>query len=274
MFSEFMDKSIPVRACIGKHFMIPTRGIDEKSFCAHHIQMDIYTIRKARLTALIAHEYGDNKAEFSRKTGISAPQVSRWLSDTATDTRNITEDSARAIEHKTGKPLGWLDLDQDSDVVPKYRIDSIENRSILERNKIHTTRKIPILGRVNAGNWRSALQSFNSINPADWLETSLPKTPSLYAWANDGDAMEPRFPSGALLTVDGEEEPLNGDIVIAKQAGSPETICRQFVREGGQRYLKPLNPRYPIAAMAEGDEICGVVLQMTMQVRSPMRIAK
>lgn len=75
-------------------------------------RMDIHDIRKARLNELIDLAFAGNQLAFAKKTGIKAPQVNRWLSDTASDTRNITEASARKIEELCGKPRGWLDHDE------------------------------------------------------------------------------------------------------------------------------------------------------------------
>lgn len=71
--------------------------------------MDIFTNRRERLKKLIEDDFGGNQAAFSKHTNIKAPQVNRWLSTTADDTRNITESSARAIELKCEKPPRWLD---------------------------------------------------------------------------------------------------------------------------------------------------------------------
>ena len=71
--------------------------------------MDISEIRRRRLGQLIREDFGGNQSLFSARTGIKAPQVNRWLSETATDKRTITEPSARKIEKKSGKPFRWLD---------------------------------------------------------------------------------------------------------------------------------------------------------------------
>lgn len=71
--------------------------------------MDIYENRRLNLLQLIAREFGGNQTAFARHVGVSPPQVNRWVSETASDTRRISEKSARQIEAKCGKPPGWLD---------------------------------------------------------------------------------------------------------------------------------------------------------------------
>lgn len=77
--------------------------------------MDISSIRQARLRQLIQDEFKGNQKLFSDVTGIKAPQVNRWLSTTTNDRRSITEQSARKIESKTGKPERWLDTLDESE---------------------------------------------------------------------------------------------------------------------------------------------------------------
>jgi|GEM_PF-4231930 len=71
--------------------------------------MDIYEARRHNLLQLIAREFKGNQTAFARKVGVSAPQVNRWLSETASDKRRISEESARQIEAKCEKSSGWLD---------------------------------------------------------------------------------------------------------------------------------------------------------------------
>lgn len=71
--------------------------------------MDTYENRRLNLLQLITREFGGNQTAFARQAGVSAPQVNRWVSETAADKRRISEESARQIEIKCGKPSGWLD---------------------------------------------------------------------------------------------------------------------------------------------------------------------
>lgn len=76
--------------------------------------MDVYSRRKANLRNLIDARFGGNQAALAETVGCKPPQVSRWLSDTATDGRNITEKSARSIEDKLRLTDGWLDQDHEA----------------------------------------------------------------------------------------------------------------------------------------------------------------
>ena len=43
--------------------------------------------------------------------------------------------------------------------------------------------------------------------------------------------------------------------------GSHQVSVRQLVVEGGQRFLKPLNPTYPITLCGDDCELLGVAIQ-------------
>lgn len=66
--------------------------------------MNVRDIRRERLLDLLA-EHGGRKVDLARAIGKAPPQVSQWVNRV----RTITEDTARQIERKTGKPAGWLD---------------------------------------------------------------------------------------------------------------------------------------------------------------------
>lgn len=81
--------------------------------------MDIFEHRRRRFDLLIKRYFNNNQRKFSEDTKIKAPQVNRWLSTTAAETRRITETSARNIERASGKvPEKWLDMADDECAVP------------------------------------------------------------------------------------------------------------------------------------------------------------
>lgn len=66
--------------------------------------------RRARLRILIAEVANGSQSEFARLIGRSHAQVGFWLTDPSKPhAKNLSHESARAIEAKFGKPAGWLD---------------------------------------------------------------------------------------------------------------------------------------------------------------------
>lgn len=67
------------------------------------------------------------------------------------------------------------------------------------------------------------------------------------------------FHEGEIIIVDPDKHVTNGNYVITVLPSSNEAIFKQYVVDGGVRYLKPLNPQYPIIQIDENTSICGVV---------------
>jgi SOS-response transcriptional repressor LexA len=92
-------------------------------------------------------------------------------------------------------------------------------------------------------------------------------TPGAFSLRVEGDSMEPEFPRGCIIFVEPECNAQNGDYVIVCLDGTNQATFKQLVIDGGHRYLKPLNPRYPIIAAERDARICGAVREMRKAYR-------
>ena len=68
------------------------------------------------------------------------------------------------------------------------------------------------------------------------------------------------YPTGTLIFVDQDRKPKTGDRIIAINRETKESVFREYVVDGGVRYLKPLNTAYPIQQCSESTHIIGVVV--------------
>lgn len=68
------------------------------------------------------------------------------------------------------------------------------------------------------------------------------------------------FPEGFLILIAPETEPRSGQFVVARMVDSNEATFKQFIRDTGRFYLKPLNPSYPTTPMDDEWEIVGTVV--------------
>jgi SOS-response transcriptional repressor LexA len=68
------------------------------------------------------------------------------------------------------------------------------------------------------------------------------------------------YPPGFIIYVDPDRAVTNGCRVIAKLPESNEATFKIYSEDGGKRFLKPLNPQYPIIEMTDGMIVCGVVV--------------
>jgi SOS-response transcriptional repressor LexA len=123
---------------------------------------------------------------------------------------------------------------------------------------------VPLISWVAAGSWRDVADPY----PAGEGEALVPVTcrtgPNAYALRVQGDSMEPVFPNGSIIIVDPAAEPRQGSYVVVRLDEAEQATFKQLVIDGGARYLKPLNPRYPLMEIRESATVCGVVRQMVM----------
>jgi SOS-response transcriptional repressor LexA len=68
------------------------------------------------------------------------------------------------------------------------------------------------------------------------------------------------FYEGDILIVDPDKKPTHGSYVIALLPDSQEATFKQYVVDGGVKYLKPLNPQYPMAKIDADVQVLGVVM--------------
>ena len=72
------------------------------------------------------------------------------------------------------------------------------------------------------------------------------------------------FPEGFLILVAPEIEPRSGQFVVARMIDSNEATFKQFIRDAGEYYLKPLNPAFPTTPMDDAWEVVGTVVDGKM----------
>lgn len=68
------------------------------------------------------------------------------------------------------------------------------------------------------------------------------------------------FYEGEIIIIESEKIAEHGDFVLAQLANTKETTFKQYVIDGGVKYLKPLNPQYPIMQVDKSTRIYGVVV--------------
>ncbi|KQW39197.1 hypothetical protein ASC76_09940 [Rhizobacter sp. Root404] len=103
----------------------------------------------------------------------------------------------------------------------------------------------------------------------DTVPVSVPVKRHTYALRVHGDSMASHsgdsFPDGSIVIVEPEMTAQAGDYVIALNTEN-QTTFKQLVRDGGEYFLKPLNPRYPIKPLGSA-RIIGVIREFTKRFR-------
>ncbi len=132
------------------------------------------------------------------------------------------------------------------------------------RKRISIIKRIPIISSVQAQDVASVSHFRpHAMQAKEWITVTAKVGDRAYALCVVGDSMEPKFPEGCTIIVDPDVEPVHGSFVIALLGDVGQITFKQLV-EDGRRYLKPLNPRYPVMQMDDRVTICGVIKQMIM----------
>ncbi len=101
----------------------------------------------------------------------------------------------------------------------------------------------------------------------EWVPHFYTDQPNWYALRVTGDAMQApsgnsmSFHAGDVIIVDPDKAAAHGSYVIAMLPRAKEATFKQYVIDGGVKYLKPLNPQYPMTPINDATHICGVVVE-------------
>ncbi len=119
--------------------------------------------------------------------------------------------------------------------------------------------------------WEQASQFIGSTKITDneikqYLPDFFTDKPHWYALRVKGDTMTTplgnsrSFHEGDVIIIDPKKNAAHGNYVVAILPRAKEATFKQYVVDGGVRYLKPLNPQYPIVKIEDSTHICGVVV--------------
>jgi SOS-response transcriptional repressor LexA len=100
----------------------------------------------------------------------------------------------------------------------------------------------------------------------EWLPCPAHASDKAFGLRVKGDSMtsphsgDRSYPEGIVIYVDPEVEVTSGRRVIAKSATSDEATFKTYVEDDGLKFLKPINPQFPMKEMTADVHICGVVI--------------
>ena len=87
-----------------------------------------------------------------------------------------------------------------------------------------------------------------------------------YALQVTGDSMAPEFWDGCVIIIEPGSAARHASFVVVDYNG--DTLFRQLQIEGGRRFLKPLNARYPAIELTGDYTLRGVVVQRSGRRRA------
>lgn len=130
--------------------------------------------------------------------------------------------------------------------------------------------KYPVLSSVQAGAWCEAVEAYSIKDVDQWLESDAHVQGEGFWLKVEGDSMTApmgiSIPEGTYVLFDTGRDANNGSLVIAKLEDSNEATFKKLIIDGGQKYLKGLNPAWPLIPVNGNCRIIGVAIQTTMML--------
>lgn len=207
------------------------------------------TPRVAKLRKLVVEAGGP--AAFAKKYSLKdadKPIDETYISQILNGYRSFGEKAALNMQKRAGLPENYFDAVSNTLPGPSIR------------------GSVPLISWVKAGVWCGSPDIFHPGEADDFYPTTAKVSDTAYALLVDGDSMEPKFPHGCVIIVDPAKQAENGAYIVVRETESAAATFKQLYIDGSRKYLKPLNPRYPLMEFKEETVICGVVVKMEMDV--------
>lgn len=199
---------------------------------------------------------GISEGDLARATGIPQPTIHRILTGESREPRRSNINKILKYFDKTESYLYNNYLQESSHYYGKSNVaPGPEIKGM-----------IPVVSWVNAGNWIETEEGLKIEGIEEWLPCPKPHSDRTFGLRVQGDSMvspvpgQHTYPPGIVIYVDPEVCPEPGKRVVARINGSMETTFKMLVEDSGKRYLKPLNPQYPMVEIDRNIEFVGVVI--------------
>ena len=151
--------------------------------------------------------------------------------------------------------------------VGKY-ISAFEN-NLSDPQPYRPGKRYPVLSSVQAGCWAEAIEAYTLNEIGEWLESDAHIQGEAFWLRVEGDSMTAptgqSVPEGNYVLFDTGKEAINGSLVIAKLVDSNEATFKKLIIDGGQKYLKGLNPAWPMVPVNGNCRIIGVAVEAKMR---------
>lgn len=215
-------------------------------------------IRRLNLKRLAS---ASSQVDFAEQAGLSTAYLNHLL----TGYRNIGEKTARKIERKLGIDL--MSLDKNPADTPIQKISGYNN---IEPGP-DIVGRVPLISWVQAGAWAEVIDNHQPGQAEEWRLTTAKVSKNAFALRVKGDSMtnpngSPSIPEGYIIIVDPYRQAENGDLIVARLDDSMEATFKKLVIDGGLRYLKPLNPAYPVIQINGNCTIVGKVVKVELDL--------
>ncbi len=130
--------------------------------------------------------------------------------------------------------------------------------------------RYPVLSKVQAGAWAEAVEPYTLKDIDLWLESDAHTQGEAFWLEVDGDSMTApmglSIPEGTFVLFDTGREAINGSLVVAKLIDENEATFKKLIIDGRQKYLRGLNPAWPMKPINGDCRIIGVAIETKMRL--------
>ncbi|WP_062359615.1 LexA family protein [Vreelandella aquamarina] len=192
----------------------------------------------------IRKKIGLNQAQLAELSGVSQRQISAYERGKSEPRLDTLEKLAAALS-TTAEWLEFGDDESDIDILTEESMKS----SL-------TAPHVPILTWAGLGD---PVQR-NAMLYQDYIAIPEIASDEAFALRIMGESMAPEYPPGCLIVVDPNVEATNGsDVIVAVEDGV--SFKRLVIEPGGETFLRPLNPQFPVTQVKKSDyRVLGVVV--------------
>ena len=224
---------------------------------------------------------GINQTTLAELMGVTPQAVQQWLKEGGTNPKGKR---LKKLASVLKTDINWLMSENENHIKASYQEHIASSYELNELTAEYTKTNrpelaignvaefhgkstyVPLISWVQAGAWCEAVEVYEISDAEDWLPCPVPHSRHTYILTVKGDSMtspfpgQKSYPEGSLIYVDPEKQATNGCRVIAKLIDSNEVTFKEFREDGGKKYLRPINPQYPMQEMTDGAHICGVII--------------
>lgn len=221
--------------------------------------MDKYEKRRLRLIQLRDDYCNGNASELARKIEREPSYVTRMLwPEGKVGKKRIADNMIDVIETAFNLPRGWMD----------GITEEASNVAFVKPPRPGKT--FPLISWVSAGSWCEAIEPYNLQGIDEWYESDVHVEGEGFWLKIKGDSMTSpsgmSIPEGMMVLFDTGREAHHGSLVLAKLTDANEATFKKLVVDGGDRYLKPLNPAYPLIPINGNCRIIGVAVEARLKI--------
>jgi SOS-response transcriptional repressor LexA len=210
-------------------------------------------------------EKGYSEGELARRSGTKQPTVHRILSGESTSPRreNI-EKIARALQVSPD----WLFFGTEAPRAEQsplnatdFPIQNVASNATTTKNSAKNAITYPLISWEAAGKRQKTSDVVATDEADEWIASPENAGARGYWLEVKSPSMQPQFvPSTRVLVKPDGFDLISGKLYIARIKNSGETTFKQYLRDGGNDYLQPFNPAFPVTPIDENVEIIGMVI--------------